>query len=955
MNRKILFTFLILCLATYAGKTQNIIKNPNFEAGTPPTGPDQVANATFWDKGCADVYVVSGGGGTMLGSPDLFQAGSASCTYSAPLNKWSPNRSSHNSGNRYVGIAGGWSTIAADGKAHYNESVRGELITPLSACTYKISAWASAVNGHNYCISPEPLTPHSQNRIEAVLRIAGDCSTQKIIQLSGVSTPFVTTIGWVQYSATVTLTAAEAAMYNAIEFRLALADLNAPYGTREIFIDDVYMGYNTTPTFPTIPTTLCQGYTPPTLPATDLNGITGIWSPSSVSTATPGTFTFTFTPNPGQCASQTTQTITITQNITPTFSTVGPYCSGATILALPTTSTNGITGTWSPAINNTATTTYTFTPTIGQCANTTTLTITINPLVTPTFLLTNTYCKGTTPQVLPLVSNNNISGTWSPSVISTATVGTTNYVFTPSSGQSQCITNFTLTVVVNPTPTANINVPIPICAGYPLQLSTINTPGYSYNWSGPTFWSATGSTPPAINPAVAGTYYLTVTNNYSCSSTTSTTVSFNKPPKITLTSNTPCENTALNLFASSGISYNWSGPGGWSSNVQNPIVNPAISGNYYVTVTTSIASCPSTGQISIAVNPAPVATATSNAPICNFSDLRLYANGGNNYSWSGPHGFSSNLQNPVIPNATNITNPPDGTTNNAGIYSVIVTSNLGCTSTAYIPAAIFTEIIGPQDIISTTPSPACEGQQISLTENYLVTSGLGWYWSWYGPNNFVSTSNNPTFTATNNSSGWYYVSLYNPTYQWCIKATGKFLQVYDTPTAYYVTGNTCCMGSGAHVYLYNSENTAMYQLYINGTPIGTPVIGGGQIDFGIQTTPGVYTVIGTTIGSSCIQNMLGSATLSNNCCKMADEQIYITNKQSEIKIYPNPNNGSFIIESNNEGIYKLFDISGASIRNIEINNKNSKHVIIEGLAAGIYFLKNISAGSSELHKIIVTE
>ncbi len=57
----------------------------------------------------------------------------------------------------------------------------------------------------------------------------------------------------------------------------------------------------------------------------------------------------------------------------------------AALSALPTTSNNGITGTWAPALNNTATTTYTFTPTAGQCATTTTLTITVNPNVTPTF------------------------------------------------------------------------------------------------------------------------------------------------------------------------------------------------------------------------------------------------------------------------------------------------------------------------------------------------------------------------------------------------------------------------------------------------------------------------------------------------------------------------------------------------------------------------------------------
>ena len=65
--------------------------------------------------------------------------------------------------------------------------------------------------------------------------------------------------------------------------------------------------------------------------------------------------------------------------VTPTFSSVQTvYCSGSSIPPLPTTSDQGITGSWSPAINNTTTTTYTFTPTAGQCATSQTLTITIS-------------------------------------------------------------------------------------------------------------------------------------------------------------------------------------------------------------------------------------------------------------------------------------------------------------------------------------------------------------------------------------------------------------------------------------------------------------------------------------------------------------------------------------------------------------------------------------------------
>ncbi|WP_397363356.1 T9SS type B sorting domain-containing protein [Olleya sp. R77988] len=64
---------------------------------------------------------------------------------------------------------------------------------------------------------------------------------------------------------------------------------------------------------------------------------------------------------------------------TPTFTQVTPICEGGILNALPTTSDNGITGIWSPALNTTATTEYTFTPDLGQCATTNTMTITVNP------------------------------------------------------------------------------------------------------------------------------------------------------------------------------------------------------------------------------------------------------------------------------------------------------------------------------------------------------------------------------------------------------------------------------------------------------------------------------------------------------------------------------------------------------------------------------------------------
>ena len=145
---------------------------------------------------------------------------------------------------------------------------------------------------------------------------------------------------------------------------------------------------NTTPTFAAVGP-YCSGANIPAISTTSQNGITGTWAPAINNTATTS---YTFTPTAGQCATNADLTITINPNILPTFAPVGPFCTGSNIAPLPTTSQNGFTGTWAPAINNTTTTSYTFTPTLGQCATTASTSITITPLIIPTFNQLGPYC-----------------------------------------------------------------------------------------------------------------------------------------------------------------------------------------------------------------------------------------------------------------------------------------------------------------------------------------------------------------------------------------------------------------------------------------------------------------------------------------------------------------------------------------------------------------------------------
>jgi gliding motility-associated-like protein len=153
----------------------------------------------------------------------------------------------------------------------------------------------------------------------------------------------------------------------------------------------------------------------------------------------------------GTCSQTIANTITVTVNpiVTPIFDPVGPICSGDFLATLPTTSLNGVTGTWTPLLNNMETTTYTFTPNnIRQCTppTLTTLTIVVNTPLSPDFSDLFPICEGSAAPILETTSPNGITGTWSPQVISNTISG--DYVFTPTTGQ--CASSQTLSVTVNP-------------------------------------------------------------------------------------------------------------------------------------------------------------------------------------------------------------------------------------------------------------------------------------------------------------------------------------------------------------------------------------------------------------------------------------------------------------------------------------------------------------------------
>jgi hypothetical protein len=129
-------------------------------------------------------------------------------------------------------------------------------------------------------------------------------------------------------------------------------------------------------------------------------------------------------------------------------------------------------------------------------------------------------------------------------------------------------------------------------------------------------------------------------------------------------------------------SIQWTGPNGFSSNEYNPIVSlhatPAMSGTYYLVVNYSN-GCTSgvlTDSTIVTVNPSAPPIAGNNGPICIGSTLQLTASDmpDATYTWYGPDGFTSTLQNPTVSN--------NATADMSGSYYVFANYNNGCVSQA---------------------------------------------------------------------------------------------------------------------------------------------------------------------------------------------------------------------------------------------------------------------------------
>lgn len=232
-------------------------------------------------------------------------------------------------------------------------------------------------------------------------------------------------------------------------------------------------------------------------------------------------------------------------------------------------------------------------------------------------------------------------------------------------------------------------------------------------------------------------YTLSQLNDDGCQINNQINVEVRPEPAILNADSAACAGTIVELMASAGQSYQWSGPGITDPSLQNQIITLNGDGLYIVSITDD-AGCDGIDSFQVNVLENPIAEAGTDTTLCENSAFQLGEdnNPDYTYSWSPANAVDDpTASNPTITNTT------------INQFFVTVTNTFGCQSSDSIEIN-FSE--APL-LTATQADPVCAGQEVEIT-----VSGASTY-SW-SPGRFLNCTDCPTVTARPDSSTTYTVT-----------------------------------------------------------------------------------------------------------------------------------------------------------------------------------------------------
>jgi hypothetical protein len=399
--------------------------------------------------------------------------------------------------------------------------------------------------------------------------------------------------------------------------------------------------------------------------------------------------------------------------------------------------------------------------------------------------------------------------------------------------------------------------------------------------------AGTGTTGLDFGPQTIAAPYTVVATNGStgCTSTMSGAASFTispLPPAFTVTGGgSYClggDGANIGLSSSnSGISYQLYRGGLISGTAVNGTGGPldlglrTVAGTYTVIATNTVTGCTNNmiGSATVGVNSLPVVyTVTGGGSYCaggsgitlNLSgsvtgiNYRLYASGAPVGGFVPGTGLALHFAAATA----------------AGVYIITATNTAtGCADTMAGAATVVVNDL-PATFIVTGGGSFCPGGLGMHVGLYGSVAGINY--QLYNGTSAVGTAVHgtglPIDFGLQTAIGNYTVVARDTSSACTQNMTGSANVAFSPlPSVYNVTGGGayCIGGTGVNVGLDGSNSGVAYQLYFDGSAVGTPAYGTGSVvSFGNQTVAGSYTVIATSTATTCVNSMLGGVVVSVN-------------------------------------------------------------------------------------------
>jgi len=336
----------------------------------------------------------------------------------------------------------------------------------------------------------------------------------------------------------------------------------------------------------------------------------------------------------------------------------------------------------------------------------------------------------------------------------------------------------------------------------------------------------------------------------------------------------------------------------------------------------------------------------SSEKICEGENLELFANleGGREpiiYTWTGPNGFTSTEQNPIIENAT---------AEMSGNYTLTVTDFYGCSNETKSIEVNIVKVNAGED------QTVCSSAETIQLNAEILGSTNGGTWSGGSGSFSSSTALDAVYTFTENEIQTGSVELTLTSNDPDATCTDTVIITFlNSPEATTVITNVTCFGANDGTATVNvSENTGLAPFTYEWEDETGTEIQNTQTATGLAPNPNGYTVT-VTDANGCTVTLTSEPILEPTPLEI------VQTSHTNVTCFGGADGtaslevaGGFITPNVPEYVLSLLDSDGSEV--LTENNNNSGVLSVQNLEAGVYtFTANTINGCSLLSENITID